>query len=186
MFRPTLTTLVPLAFMFVTAAAGCDKTEASPGAAASKDSPAAPEADGGQPAVEIDPLVAEALESTKKDIAEVRAGLAKQSMAESLVCSDVHRRLPKVKLHDAELAAEAVQVCDYDRPLSELDWTISQVEAEIEENAKRPNPHNLKRQVMSCASGAVKTARETIDKAGKLDDAAKKKFARFDELCPTP
>ena len=129
-------------------------------------------------------VVAEAIEATKKDIAEVRAGLAKQSMAESMACSEVHRRLPTVKPADPALAADAVQVCDYERPLSELAWTISQVEAEIEENAKRPNPHNLKRQLMGCATPTAKSARETMEAAGKLDDAAKTKFARFDELCP--
>ncbi len=177
------TTLTTFALILITAAAGCDN--ATPDADASQSSPDSRKADSAEPAAALDPLVAEAVEATKKDIAEVRAGLAKQSMAESMVCSEIHRRLPTVKPVDAALAADAVQVCDYERPLSELAWTISQVEAEIEENAKRPNPHNLKRQIMSCATATAKSARETIEAAGKLDDAAKTKFARFDELCPT-
>ncbi len=163
--------------------AGCDDAKTKEAAAPAKDAAAVSEKAEAKPE-QVDPLVAEAIQASKDDIAEVRAGLAKQSMAESMTCSDMHRRLPTVKPVDEELAAEVVQVCDYERPLSELDWTISQIEAEIAENAKRPNPHNLKRQVMSCASTVPKSARETIDKAGKMDDAAKAKLARFDELCP--
>ena len=152
------------------------KTATKSGAAAG-DAPKGDDADA-QP--EPDPLVVEAVDATKADIAEVRKGLSEGSMAESMVCSDIHRRIPTVEKADPELAAEAKKVCDYERPLAELEMTVKAVETEVAENPAKPG---RKRMIVACTTATPKQARKTMEDAKTLDDKAEKLLARFDELC---
>lgn len=184
MLNLSTTALRVTAVCFALAALGCDdsKTKAAADVASA---PAAGEKATEKPA-EVDPLVAEAIAANIKDIAEVRAGLAKGSMAESMVCSDIVRRLETLQATDAALAKESRLVCDYERPLSELKTTIAMIETEAAEQAKRPNPHGLKRVISGCSTSAAKDARESFARVDKQDDSeAKAQLARFDALCPS-
>jgi hypothetical protein len=163
--------------VMVLAIAGCSKKDDSqpPSVAqekAARDIPAASATNS---------AAAEAVASSKKDLEEVKADIAKGSYSNA--CTDLMRRNPQVETVDKALAADIDKTCNVDLPRAYIEAGVKAVEDEAADLAKKPNPHKLKRVNSRCPNAQLTEARQKLEASNNVGDELKARLAKYDELC---